>query len=274
MTGRETTKAVILAAGLGTRMRKNDGSAALDEKQAAVAESGVKALIPIDRPFLDYVLTVLADAGYTQVCLVIGPTHDALRKYYSQEVHAKRLTIGFAVQGKPLGTADAVLAAEEFAAGDRFLMINSDNYYPFPALSALRKLHSSGIAAFERTAMLAGSNIPADRLTKFAVAKVGVDGCLDRVIEKPDEATIASLGDEVLLSMNCWLLSRSIFDACRRIKPSPRGEMEITDAVQLSIDSLGERFRVIKSESAVLDMSNRGDIAGVAAKLAGTRVAF
>src|SRR5512134_1800383 len=106
-------KAVILARGLGTRMRREDAAAALDERQRAAAETGVKALIPIDRPFLDYVLSALADAGYRQVCLVVAPDHAAIRGYYRQAGLA-RLTLDFAVQVEPRGTADAVAAAEEF----------------------------------------------------------------------------------------------------------------------------------------------------------------
>ena len=55
-------KAVILARGLGKRMRQADEHASLDPKQAAVADQGIKAMIPIGRPFLDYVLSALADA--------------------------------------------------------------------------------------------------------------------------------------------------------------------------------------------------------------------
>jgi len=55
-------KAVILARGLGTRMRKADSAARLDPTQAAAADTGIKAMIPVGRPFLDYVLSALADA--------------------------------------------------------------------------------------------------------------------------------------------------------------------------------------------------------------------
>jgi len=260
-------KAVILAAGLGTRMRKADESARIESRQAEIADTGVKALIPIKRPFLDYVLHTVADAGYQHVCLVIGPDHHELRRYYGDAPQFKRLQITFAVQENPRGTADAVAAAEGFAGEDQFLVINSDNFYPLAAFRALRSLPGQGLAAFERGSMLAGSNIPAERLLKFAVVKVGRDGCLDRVIEKPDQATIDSLGSEVLLSMNCWLFTSSIFCACRSISPSPRGELEITDAVQYAIDRLGERFRVITCNSAVLDLSTRADIGPVAERL-------
>ena len=123
-------KAVILARGLGTRMRKADDSVGMSADQAAAADTGVKALIPIDRPFLDYVLGALAEAGYQRICLVIGPEHDAIREYYGRTLKCRRLTFDFAVQDQPLGTADAVRAAQNFAAGDDFLVINSDDYYP------------------------------------------------------------------------------------------------------------------------------------------------
>jgi dTDP-glucose pyrophosphorylase len=132
-----TDKVVILARGLGTRIKKSDDAAALDARQAAVAETGVKAMIPIDRPFLDYVLHAVADAGFKRACLIIGPEHQAVRDYYAKS-KLTRIVIEFAVQDRPLGTANAVAAAEKFAGGDDFLMINSDNYYPASACRALR----------------------------------------------------------------------------------------------------------------------------------------
>jgi glucose-1-phosphate thymidylyltransferase len=264
-------KAVILARGLGTRMRKEDESAAVDHRQSAIADTGVKALIPIDRPFLDYVLSVLADAGYQEICLVIGPEHTELRRYY-ECLPTMLLKISFAIQEKPLGTADAVTAAAEFAGRDSFLMINSDNYYPLSSCRELRLLDEPGLAAFERDAMIRQSNIPADRVVKFAAVLIDSDGYLKRIIEKPDEQTLKSLGSEVYLSMNCWKFGPKIFSACRSIKPSSRGELEITDAVQYAMDHLGEKFRVLKFEAGVLDLSSRSDIAPVAARLAGTEV--
>lgn len=267
-------KAVILARGLGTRMRKSDGAARLDASQAAIADSGVKAMIPIgtDRPFLDYVLHALAEAGYRKICLVIGPEHAVVREYYGQKIKPSRIQISFAIQEKPLGTANAVAPAEEFAGGEEFLVINSDNYYPLEALKALRQLDGPGLAGFERNAMLTGGNIPADRLVKFAVAVAGPDGYLKRIVEKPDEATINSLPEPVCLSMNCWRFDKTIFAACRSIGLSPRGEYELPDAVQYSMEKLGTRYRVVPSYAPVLDMSSRGDIAPVAAKLKGMEV--
>ncbi|MHA1572125.1 MAG: nucleotidyltransferase family protein [Alphaproteobacteria bacterium] len=265
-------KAVVLARGLGTRMRKADEQAELTPDQAAVAATGVKAMIPIGRPFLDYVLSDLADAGYRRICLVIGPEHDAVREYYGRTVTCRRLRVDFAVQEKPLGTADAVTAAEHFAGGEPVLVINSDNYYPRAALQALRDLEGSGLAAFERQAMFAGSNIPADRLSKFAVIESNGTGYMTRIIEKPDPAMLAALPEPICVSMNCWRFGPAIFSACRAISPSPRGELELPDAVQYAIDRLGETFRVLTFKAPVLDLSSRGDVASVAEKLAGTEV--
>ena len=262
-------KAVIMARGLGTRMRKPDDSAVLGRDQMTMAGAGVKAMIPIGRPFLDYVLSVLADAGYSQVCLVIGPEHTIVRDYYSIEAVPKRIRVDFAIQEKPLGTADAVLAAKEFAGNDLFLVINSDNYSPLAVLGAMKELSQAGIALFERDHLVAESNIPEERILKFAVAKVDREGYLSHIYEKPQEDTVRELGSPILVSMNCWVFSPSIFRACLSIRPSARGELELTDAVQYSIDVLNERHKVLTFRSPVLDLSSRSDIAAVTEKLRG-----
>lgn len=267
-------KAVILARGLGTRMRRADAGAALDQQQAAVADTGVKAMIPIGRPFLDYVLSGLADAGYDTVCLVVAPQHDVIKEYYTQKMRPQRLTIEFAVQVEPRGTADAVAAAESFAAGEPVVVLNSDNYYPPEALRGLSATRGSAVALFEREAMLSGSNIAAERIRQFAVGQVGPDGNLQRILEKPSAETLAALPTPLWLSMNCWRFGPAIFEACRGIGPSPRGEFEITDAVQYAIDRLGECFQVVPVRGAVLDLSSRQDIAGVASRLTGMEVAL
>jgi dTDP-glucose pyrophosphorylase len=266
---------VILARGLGTRMRKSDPAVALDPALAAAADSGVKAMIPIGRPFLDYVLGVAADAGITRACLVVGPEHCQMQDYYAQ-LRPRRMTIEFAVQVQALGTADAVAAAEKVVGQRPFIAINSDNYYPLEALCGLRDAPGSAVAIFDQETLVAKSNIAAERISKFSVVEglTDADGSvrLQRIIEKPDEATLARLPRPLGVSMNCWRFGPSIFEACRSIKPSPRGELEITDAVQYAIDRLGERFRIVWCKSAVLDLSSRNDIEPIARRLAGVKV--
>ncbi len=266
-------KAVILARGLGTRMRKQDADAAMSSEQAAIAETGVKALIPMgDRPFLDYVLSTLADAGYKQICMVVGPEHGQVREYYGNTVDARRLSFSFAVQEKPLGTADAVAAAEAFAGDDPILVINSDNHYPLEALTSLSELSTPGLAAFVRESLIANSNIPADRITKFSVVKSDADGFMTEIIEKPGEDVIAALPEPICVSMNCWRFGPSIFEGCRNIQPSARGELELPDAVQYTIEKLGEKYAAVPVHAGVLDMSSRADIADVAVKLTAMNV--
>jgi glucose-1-phosphate thymidylyltransferase len=264
------TKAVVLARGLGTRMRAPDDRATLSTEQAAMADAGIKAMITIDRPFLDYVLSALADAGFTDVCLVVGPEHTAVRDYYNANVPT-RVRLHFAIQAEPLGTADAVLAAAGFISSDAFVVLNSDNYYPVDVLRVLREQHEPALPAFERETLVRESNIPPERIARYALLDIGADGYLRRIAEKPDEATARALGTAAV-SMNVWLLTPAIMEACRRVPRSARGELELPNAVQWAIDHLGMRVRAVPVREGVLDLSQRGDIPAVAARLRGAMV--
>ncbi len=260
------TKAVILARGLGTRMRKESQDATLTEEQAQVADQGVKAMISVGRPFLDYVISGLADAGFTDVCLVIGPEHDMIRDYYDSQ-EKRRVNISYAIQEEPLGTGNAVLAAEEFAGDDRVLVINSDNYYPVEGFEKIRQVPGSGLIGFERQSLLDNSNIAPERIAAFALAVANDRGELKDFVEKPSEETIRELGEDGKLSMNLWLFTPKIFEAARKIDLSPRGEYELGDAVAQA-RAEGETFTLVPLSAGVLDLSNRDDIASVKDALA------
>jgi glucose-1-phosphate thymidylyltransferase len=247
-------------------MRKADPGAVLDEKQQLAADAGVKGMISIGRPFLDYVLSALADAGFTRVCLVIGPEHELVRRHYTSESPPERLSLEFATQEKPLGTADAVLAAEPFAGGKPFVMLNSDNYYPVNALRMLRDTPPPAMIAFARSALIARGNVAPDRISRFGAVETDGDGFLVHIAAR-NGALHDRADEEVYASMNCWLFNSAIFDACRRVPLSPRGELELTMAVQLAIDTMHMRFNVVKIAEPVLDLSSRGDIATVAERL-------
>jgi len=264
-------KAVVLARGLGTRMRAADDQTQLSREQAAVADRGLKAMIAIDRPFLDYVLSALADAGFRDVCLVVGPEHGVVRDYYAQNP-PNRVRIQFAIQEKPLGTADAVLAASAFIGNEAFVVLNADNYYPIDVLRELRTQQEPALPAFERDTLVRESNILPERIARYALLDVGADGYLRRIVEKPDDSTARSFAAGAPVSMNVWLLPASILEACRRVSLSPRGELELPNAVQWAIDHLGLRVRAIPVRAGVLDLSQRGDIPAVAERLRGTAV--
>lgn len=253
-------------------MRRADPDAALDLRQAQLADAGIKAMIPVGRPFLDYVLSGLADAGYDDICLVIGPEHDVIRDRYTREVSPRRIRLTFVIQPEPRGTANAVTFVEEFAAGERFVVMNGDNYYPVESLAALGKLEEPGLPAFSRAALVADGIIPPQRIAQFALLDIGPDGYLRRIVEKPTEDTLAAFGDDPFVSMNCFNFGPEIFRACREVPPSPRGELEIPLAVQWAIDHHGIRPRALPFHLPVLDLSQRGDVAKVAARLSGITV--
>lgn len=266
-------KAVILARGLGTRMRAADDAAQLQAAESAVADSGIKGLIPVGRPFLDYALSALADAGCTDVCIVVGPGRSELRDRYTSDVVPERIRVHFAVQEQPLGTADAVLAAESFAGRDPFIVVNSDNYYPVEVLTALRDAPLPALPGFDHEGLLRDGDIPPARLASFALLEVDDSGALVRIVEKPDPAALEGANGKSLVSMNCWAFTSDIFNACRSIDPSARGELELPDAVQLLVAS-GVRFTVLPVSARVLDLSRRSDIPRVRERLAGTEVSL
>jgi glucose-1-phosphate thymidylyltransferase len=255
-------------------MRRADPGAGLDPGQAKVADQGIKAMIPVGRPFLDYVLSGLADAEYHDIALVIGPEHDVIRHRYTRDLVPRRFRLSFVIQPEPRGTAHALTFVEPFAAGERFVVMNGDNYYPVDALAALRQLDEPALPAFSRNALIADGIIPPERIARFALLDIGPDGRLRRIVEKPPENEVAAFGADPFVSMNCWNFGPEIFPACREVPPSLRGEYEIPLAVQWAIDHHGLRPRTLPFHLPVLDLSQRGDVAGVKQRLAGVRVSL
>jgi glucose-1-phosphate thymidylyltransferase len=266
--------AIVLARGLGRRMREDasESIAALNDEQARVASSGVKGLMPVSiggrpgRPFLDYLLSAIADAGIRSVGLVIGPEHDVLRRHYTGDHAPTRLTLDIVIQQEALGTADAVRAAERFVDGRPFLSLNSDNLYPVGCLRALVDLGEAGLPGFERDDLIRSSGIPPERFASFALIDVDPAGYLVDILEKPGRAVVEAAGPRALVSMNAWRFDAGIFGACRDVPRSPRGEFELPEAVRLAMRR-GSRFKVVPSAGPVLDLSRREDVATVAAYL-------
>ena len=265
-------KAVVLAAGRGTRMQREVAGLSLTPEQARMADLGLKGLIPIHgEPFLAYVLSALADAGIRDVCLVVAPDADEIRSAFGER-RTERIRISFAVQEEPLGSAHAVLQAESFAAGDRFLALNSDNYYTPAAVASVTSRNTSALVGYRRQGLVEGGNIPPERMAAYALVTADGAGNLERIVEKPTEEERRALEGRSWISMTCWWFGPTIFEAARSIGPSARGELELPDAVEYARDRLGERFRIVESSEPVLDLSNRGDIASVEAYLRGVEV--
>ena len=274
-----TEKAVILARGLGTRMRKQGpvGGGVLSDTVEALAQQGLKALIPLrGRPFLDYVVAGLRRAGLRRLCLVVAPDCPLLTDYARQTSERTGLDITCAVQGEPLGTADAVLAAESFAGGDPFIVCNGDNLYPDEALGRLAQLADRRccIVGFERDALMQGSNFPPERLKAFAVLRAAPDGCLEEIIEKPPDPQRYARDGKLWVNMNLFRFTPEVFEACRQVRPSPRGELELTEAATRLARSGRVPFHVLFAEGPVLDLTGRDDVPALERLLEGREPGF
>jgi glucose-1-phosphate thymidylyltransferase len=269
-----TTQAVVLARGLGSRMRRAEAAVALDDAQARAADAGLKGMMPtLGRPFLDFVLSALADGGITDVTLVVAPKHAAMRDYFERASPPTRVRLHWAVQQEPRGTADAVRAAEGVVQDAPFLVLNSDNYYPVASISALCALGGAGLVAFEGEALVREGNIERERVMQYALLDIDDGDVLRDIVEKPAAGDPLALASERWVSMNLWSFTPRFFEACARVTPSVRGELELQAAVMIAVRDMAEVFRVVRAHEGVLDLSRRADVAAVADFLLGVRVA-
>ena len=235
--------------------------------EAAAAAAAAQALI--ERHRLGSLLEAQtdADAGITDVCVVVNPAAPVVRDHYRAQSFT-RLRLHFAEQERPRGTADALWSAWEFIGDDHILTLNGDNHYPASAIRALAAEGRPGLVGFSARALVQEGNVAADRLGAFALVASDREGMLTAIHEKPTDAVIAAAGPDALFSMNLWAFSPAILDACTRIAPSPRGELELPDAVRSTMSVEHLRYRVIPSHEAVLDLSNRTDVVAVTERLA------
>ena len=177
--------------GLGTRMRAGGSAACPLSRRAAAtaADAGLKAMMPVDgRPFLDYVLASLADAG-----------HPRRSPWSSRRITircARTMTRGrragrrstSSSSRRRCGTANAVLAAEAWASGEPFLVMNADNLYPVDALRALASLDEPGLARVRaRRSGRARATFPPSGSARSRWSSVDDGGYLTGIVEKPAE---------------------------------------------------------------------------------------
>ncbi len=269
---------VILAGGISSRMKKTvPASDHLDPALRRDAEAKSKTMIGVGgnfRPFLDYLLYNIVEAGYQNAVIVIGENDDSIRAYYEEGGGARqfrRLNISYVVQPipagrqKPLGTADALWhALKDNSAwqGQSFTVCNSDNLYSPAALRLmLEATHANAMIDYDRAAL----QFAPERITQFAVIEKNAVGFLVNIIEKPSPEEMARVADakgRIGVSMNIFRLSYDrIFPCLETVPLHPRRqEKELPAAVRMMVDRNPQAVFTIPHSEHVPDLTLQSDI--------------
>ncbi|WP_043630973.1 glucose-1-phosphate thymidylyltransferase [Nonomuraea candida] len=204
-------KALVLAGGSGTRLRP-------------ITHTSAKQLVPVaNKPVLFYGLEAIAETGITEVGLVVGDTHAEIEAAVG-DGSAFGLQVTYLRQEAPLGLAHGVLIAREFLGEEDFVMYLGDNFI-VGGISGL----VDGFAARRPAAQILLTKVGDPR--QFGVAELDAQGRVVGLEEKPERPK----SDLALVGV--YLFSAAVHEAVAELKPSWRGELEITDAIQWLIEA-------------------------------------
>ncbi|MEU1511627.1 glucose-1-phosphate thymidylyltransferase [Streptomyces sp. NPDC005811] len=214
-------KALVLSGGAGTRLRP-------------ITHTSAKQLVPVaNKAVLFYGLEAIAAAGVTEVGVIVGDTADEIREAVGDGSRFG-LAVTYIPQERPLGLAHAVMVARDFLGDDDFVMYLGDNFI----VGGITDL----VDEFRRTrpaAQILLTRVPDPR--SFGVAELDADGQVVGLEEKPDRPK----SDLALVGV--YLFTPAIHAAVHTIRPSRRGELEITHAIQRLIDDGADvRSTIIK----------------------------
>lgn len=204
-------KALVLAGGAGTRLRP-------------ITHTSAKQLVPVaNKPVLFYGLEELRDAGLTDVGIIVGDTAEEIRAAVGDGSALGLKSVTYIPQDAPKGIAHAVLVAREYLADDEFVLYLGDNFLIGGITELVEEFRGSACDA-----QILLTKVPNPE--QFGVAELSTDGRVTSLVEKPP----VPRSDLALVGV--YMFRPPIHEAVRAIKPSGRGELEITDAIQWLID--------------------------------------
>jgi glucose-1-phosphate thymidylyltransferase len=204
-------KAVLLAAGEGTRLRP-------------LTEDRPKALVEVDgEPILTHCLEELADLGASEFVIVVGYRGEQIIERYGDEFEGVPVT--YTYQREQLGLAHALLTVEEHV-DDDFMLMLADNVFHANLDDVLARQRRDGADA----AFLV-ETVPMEDASRYGVCVTNDRGEIVEVVEKPEEPP------SNLVMTGFYTFTPAIFHACRLVRPSDRGEYELSDAIDLLVRS-------------------------------------
>ena len=206
---------VILAAGLGKRLQP-------------LTLTTPKPMLPIlGKPILGYVLSSVREAGFSSVILVVSPQNEKIRSYF-KDGSRFGLRVRYAFQDQPLGMAHATSVAKDLVEEDTLLLMASDNIVEARSLLSMVEKHLKG--GFSGTLSLRKARW--EDVGNRSSVKIDQHLRVQKIVEKPKPEEAPSN----IVSMPIYVFNKAIFQFLPEVRPSPRGEHELQDAIQMMID--------------------------------------
>ena len=226
---------VILAAGKGSRLHP-------------LTLSRSKAMIPIlGKPIVERVLETFVANGVHDVVMVVSEEDSEIRRHFLERC-GQPVRITFVVQPERLGMANALSLAAPLIHGP-FILSACDNLTPPEHVAEMMRRHADENAAATLSLM---------EIDRSLVSRTGVvewDGCwVKRIVEKPRPEESPS----TISSLPLYIFAERILDDLPRVRPSPRGEYELQDAIQMLIDETGQVTGVFTTHR--LQLTNAADL--------------
>ena len=235
-------QAVVLAAGKGTRLRP-----LTDDKPKGMVEVA-------DEPLLTHCFDQLIELGADELVVVVGYLKVVIIDHYGDEYEGVPIT--YAHQREQKGLAHALLTVEEHI-DDDFMLILGDNIFQANLQDVVRRQRED-----RADAAFLVEEVPWEEASRYGVCDTNQYGEITDVVEKPDDPP------SNLVMTGFYTFTPAIFHACHLVQPSNRNEYEISDAIDLLIQS-GRTIDAIPLDGWRIDVGYPDDREEAEARLDG-----